>query len=112
VLVLTVFMDGLTKETDMKLTEKEKAMLKAFIAEGVDCMGANSAEELKADNMTWQDGGLLMLALGWDKETVGGVMASLEAKGLIADYGEPLPERKGNAWTATDQGIDLGWELL
>lgn len=96
----------------MNLTAKETAMLEAFIAEGCDVNGAETAEELKQDNMTWMDAEELVDALGWDAQTVGGVMSALEAKGLISDSGEPHPGKYPhgpNAWTATDAGIDLAF---
>ena len=93
------------------LTEKEAAMLVAFIQEGAECNGADCAEHLLEDNMTWQDPGFLKDVLGWSFEQIGGVMSSLEAKGLIVNSGEPLPERSVNAWTASDEGIRVGWPL-
>jgi len=93
------------------LTIKEQQMLKAFINEGRDCIGAETAQELINDNMTWQDAGFLQDELGWSKQEIGGVMSSLMNKGLINPMGEPLPERSIEAWTATDEGIELGWDL-
>lgn len=94
-----------------KLTAKEQQMLKAFIDEGRN-HGAETAQELIEDNMTWQDADFLAEELGWNKQEIGGVMSALEAKGLICDYGEPIAEKRApNAWTATDKGIQIGWGL-
>lgn len=93
------------------LTAKETEMLTAFIAEGADCNGAECAQDILDDNMTWLDAEELCEALGWDAQTVGGVMSSLEAKGMISDSAEPHPSKPNgpNAWTATDAGIEHGW---
>ncbi len=93
------------------LTEKETQMLVAFIAAGVDVNGADSAEELQQDNMTWMSATDLCGALGWNKQEVGGVMSALDTKGLIGDSQESARGARDTDWTATSAGIDLGFPL-
>ncbi len=110
---LTDASDTLIKEKTMTtLTEYEQIVLTAFIDEGLDATGAEEVDELLEDNMTWMDPDDLVKVTEFDKQQLGGIMASLSEKGLIEDSGEPLPERRINAWTATEKGITIGWEYL
>jgi len=93
------------------LTAKEAAALRAFVNEGADAICADSADDLIADNMTFMDPTDLTAALGVSYQVAGGLITALSEKGLIEDTGEPLPERRHNAWAATDEGIRLGWDL-
>ena len=93
------------------LTTLEVTVLVAFINAGVDCCGASSAEHLKNDNMTWSSAPDLVKATGLGKHTVSGVMSALQDKGLIMDSGESARGARQTDWTATDEGIDLGWPL-
>jgi len=93
------------------LTAKEAAALRAFVNEGADAICADSADELIADNMTFMDPTDLTAALGVSYQVAGGLITALSEKGLIEDTGEPLPERRHNAWAASNEGIRLGWDL-
>jgi DNA-binding MarR family transcriptional regulator len=94
-----------------ELTSKEAAALRVFIKEGADAICADSAEELIADNMTFMDPTELAVALGASYQVAGGLITALSEKGLIEDTGEPLPERRHNAWAASVEGIRVGWNL-
>jgi len=87
------------------LTEKEATMIAAFIREGINCMGATSAEGLLDDNMTWMSATDLCMELGWTKQEVGGVMSALSEKGLIVDSGESAREARDNDWYASNKAI-------
>ena len=87
------------------LTEKETKMIAAFIREGVNCMGATSAEGLLDDNMTWMSATDLCDTLGWNKQEVGGVMSALQEKGLIVDSGESARDARDNDWYASNKAI-------
>lgn len=93
------------------LTAKESAALKAFIVEGVGCTGAVTARKLIEDNMTFLDPVELSYHLKVSIHEAGRLITSLAEKGMISDTGEPLPERRHNAWLATDEGIIAGWDL-
>jgi len=87
------------------LTEKETAMIVAFLSEGINCNGAETAEELLSDNMTWMSATDLCDTLGWNKQEVGGVMSALQEKGLIVDCGESARGARDNDWYASDKTI-------
>lgn len=94
------------------LTEKETAMIVAFIIEGKDCTNAQSAEAMLQDNMTWMSATDLCEALGWNAQEVGGVMAALSEKGLIQDSGESAREAQDTDWYATDEAIEKYFDLV
>jgi predicted transcriptional regulator len=89
-------------------TDNEAKMISAFVMAGMDCTGADTAEALKDDNMSWMNADDLADVLGWNKQTIGGVMRSLQRKGLIVDSGEPGP--RGFTYLhdffASDEAID------
>ena len=93
------------------LTSNETAMLKAFIDEGKDNCGSKSIEAMIGDNMTWMSATDLCAALGWNKQKVGGTMAALLEKGLIADSGQSAREANDSDWFASDEGIKQGFNL-
>ena len=87
------------------LTEKEAAMIAAFIREGIRTNGAKSADALIEDNMTWNSASDLCRTLGWSKQEVGGVMSALYEKGLIVDSGESARGARDNDWYASKRAI-------
>jgi hypothetical protein len=87
-------MKTITEEL-MNLTDNEREMLKAFWNESMDCCGAFD----KYENMSWMSGADLMKTLGKSKHSIGGTMASLEAKYLISDSGESARGASGNDYT-------------
>ncbi len=87
------------------LTEKEAAMIVAFLREGIDCNCSTTADELLQDNMTWMSATDLCDTLGWNKQEVGGVMSALSEKGLIHDYGESARGARDTDWYASDKAI-------
>jgi len=98
------------------LTSKEIQMLVAFINEGKGCNGSTQVEHLLEDNMTWMNADDLKDVLGWSKQAIGGVMASLQEKGMIDDSGESVRDRADNPnnlndWTASQEGVRVGWPL-
>lgn len=82
--------------SELNLTEKETQMVKAFIAESVDCCGDCSDD---GENLSYMNAQDLAEVLGWDLQTVGGVMSSLEGKGAISDQGESARGARINDFT-------------
>ncbi len=96
--------------TNLNLTDKETEMLKAVVQEGIDVNCASCAQALKDDNMTWCNANDLRDALGWNKQVIGGVMSSLDAKVLICDTGDSARGARINDWVASDEAIDWFYE--
>jgi prophage antirepressor-like protein len=94
------------------LTEKETAMIVAFIREGAECNGATEAEHVLDDNMTWMSATDLCKVLGWNKQEVGGVMSSLQEKRMINDSGESSRGAQDNDWYASDKAITEFFHLV
>lgn len=96
----------------MNITEMEMQAIKVAGDEGCGCNGAETAEELKQDNMTWFTAKDLMAALGWNGQQAGAIMASLQEKGLANDSGEAMIDGMSTTkagfteWTLTEAGID------
>jgi len=88
------------------LTPKELEMLRAFLLEGVSVNGAENAQWLIEDNMTWMNANDLQQELGWNKQSIGGVMGSLQDKGLIVDSGDSARGARINDWYADQNGIE------
>ena len=64
--------------------------------------GAESKDQLKADNMTWFNESDIQI-IGFSKHQAAGYMSSLQKKGLVTD------NEDGNEWSwyVTEEGIDL-----
>jgi len=84
--------------TTLNLTDKETQMVKAFIAESVDCCGDCSHEDGR-ENLSYMNAQDLAEVLGWDLHTVGGVMSSLDSKCAISDTGESPRGARINDYT-------------
>ena len=95
-----------------KVTTKEFAALAIFAKGCNEANGAESADAMKEDNMSWTRPSDVRKALRIKAEAVGGLFTSLEAKGLIQDSGEVMDggvskrATKNTDWTLTDAGID------
>ena len=87
------------------LTEKETAMIVAFIEEGRDVNSAETPDALIEDNMTWMNADDLCGALGWNKQEVGGVMSALSDKGMIFDSGDSPRGSRVTDWNASNDAI-------
>lgn len=94
------------------MTELERIVLKGFIQEGIRCTGATSIDSMISDNMTWMDPDDIVFITNLKEKQIGGVLRSLREKGLIENYGEPLPGCQKDVWYATDKGIEVGWNLI
>lgn len=94
------------------LTQKEKEVLAAFLNEGCAVNGATTAEGILEDNMTWMNADDLKDELGWSKQSIGGVMASLEAKGMIVNSQESERDGRLFDWSASDEAISKFFEEL
>ena len=89
----------------MQITVKETEMLKAFVNEAQLQTGATTAEEVLEDNMSFMNAVDLLQEVGGSLQSVGGVMASLAAKGFIVDTGESTRGASCTDWSATSDGI-------
>ena len=90
----------------MEFTTKEQEMLVAFVETGIHITGAQDADWLLDDNMTWMTADDLAEELKWDKQTIGGVMASLSEKNAIFDSGESPRGAKVTDWFVEDLAIN------
>lgn len=86
----------------MNLTKNEKAMLQVFYSESIDCCGAC---EVDGENMSYCNAQDLQNILGWDKQTIGGVMSSLLSKNMIEDTGDSARGENINDFCLTNDGI-------
>lgn len=108
----------------MDLTQNEIKMLIAFIQEGVDCMGAKTAQNLIDDNMAIMsvDDFKEQMFSDLSRQAIGGIMGSLSSKGLAFDSTESPRAQNNertqdgrkpmNDWYPTDKGIRIGWQLM
>jgi hypothetical protein len=92
------------------LTQQERQMLVVFINEGVNVNGAECAEDMINDNMTWTNADDLMAELNWSKQAIGGVMASLSNKSMICDTQDSARGAKCTDWVMTDDGINYAYD--
>lgn len=81
------------------LTTKETKMLTVFINESIECCGWFGDGE----NMSYTNANDLQAKLGWDKQSIGGVMVSLLEKGAISDTGGSPRGDKVNDFYANDE---------
>ena len=102
----------MTISREYNFTDKEIKMLSAFGETGIDVTGAQDAESMLEDNMTWMNADDLAEELKLDKQTIGGVMASLLEKNLIEDSGESARGASVTDFYLTDEGIRAHWLLL
>jgi hypothetical protein len=96
----------------LNLTEKETAMLQAFVQSGVDINGSTCAEDMTCDNMTYMNADDLQEDLGWSKQEIGGVMSALDSKAIISDMEESYRGAKINDWIANNHAIEWAFENL
>ena len=90
----------------MEFTTKEQEMLVAFVETGIHITGAQDADWLLDDNMTWMNADDLAEELKWDKQTIGGVLASLSEKNAIFDSGESRRGANVTDWFVEDLAIN------
>tara|TARA_R100000458_G_C8010989_1_gene75002 strand:+ start:131 stop:442 length:312 start_codon:yes stop_codon:yes gene_type:complete len=90
----------------MEFTTKEQEMLVAFVETGIHGTGVKDAGWLLNNNMTWMNADDLADVLKWDKQTIGGVMASLSEKNAIFDSGESPRGAKVTDWFVGDSAIN------
>lgn len=85
------------------LTDFETAALGAIVGHGLKQMGGKETLDLLDDNFSWFDANDLARALNVKIERASGVMASLEAKGMI--------DADGKDWALTEDGIVTAGEI-
>jgi len=89
------------------LTALELSALTALVNEGLGCMGGETASDLRDDNMACMFPKEVASALGINLQAVGGVMASLQQKGLT--LWDEISDGRDGYWL-TDAGIDAAVE--
>jgi hypothetical protein len=67
----------------MNFTAKEKTIIKAIISNGLEAMGGSTVEDLYGDNFSWFGVTDLTRFCDYSKETIKGVISSLDKKGII-----------------------------
>jgi hypothetical protein len=86
----------------INLTQNELTVIRHMFQEGLDCMGGETAADLKEDNMSMCLIGELRTASGLNGQALGGVLASLTQKGLVDVDGS---SSRSEVWL-TEAGID------
>ena len=94
----------------INLTEKENALLNVMREEGEACTGANSADDMKNDNMSYTLISDIKSAMKINDQQVGGIVTSLLEKGLI--WNEDGAENNEPMWSLSDKGIDASYDLI
>lgn len=102
----------------LNVTDLEAKVLVAMCEEGLECMGGETAEDLKDDNMSWMKPSEMADATGIPMNQLRGVISSLEKKGLACDSGESMVDgvsrrsKNNNDWYLSDEGIDEAFKRL
>lgn len=97
--------------TAADLTEKEKHVVVALAEACMDCNGAETVDEMLADNMTWSDVADIAQRTGMTQKTVKGVLGSLTKRGLVGCDEKPNGQ-PGTDSFLHDEGIRVAFELL
>lgn len=84
------------------LTSKERQVLEVF-ALGLEY---ENAQDNINDNMSYTNADDIQKELNWSKQSVGGVMSSLDQKGMIVDTMDSAREAICNDWVLTPDGIE------
>ena len=82
------------------LTDLEIEAIKIIAKNGMEEIGAKDPIDMLTDNFSWFNAADIMRATKWNGQKTGGVMSSLQDKGLIC--GDP-----GDDFALTDDGIQV-----
>lgn len=93
------------------LTDKEKHVVVALADACMDCNGAETVDDMLADNMTWSDVADIAQRTGMNQKTVKGVLGSLTKRGLVGCDEKPNGQ-PGTDSFLHDEGIRVAFELL
>lgn len=94
------------------LTELEQRVTVAYLEAGIDCNGAETLDDMLADNMTWGDVPAIAKATGLTKKQVQGVISSLSTKGLLVITDEGVNGEGPVQQVLSDDGLRVGFGLL
>lgn len=97
--------------TAADLTDKEKHVVVALADACMDCNGAETVDDMLADNMTWSDVADIAQRTGMNQKTVKGVLGSLTKRGLVGCDEKPNGQ-PGTDSFLHDEGIRVAFELL
>lgn len=86
--------------TNLSLTDLEAAAIRFLVAEGLGCMGGELPLDLLEDNMACAFPAEIAKALKITKQAVGGVMSSLQQKGLTK--WDEISDGRDGYWLTND----------
>jgi hypothetical protein len=95
-----------------KLTDLEQRVAVAYLVMGIDCNGAETLDNMLADNMTWGDVPAIAKATGLAQKQVKGVIASLDKKGLLVITDEGVNGEGPVQQVLSDDGLRVGFDLM
>lgn len=95
-----------------KLTALEKRVLVAYLDAGIDANGAETLDDMLADNMTWGDVPEIAQRTGLTQKQVQGVIASLSTKALLVIEGEGVNGEGPVQQVLADDGIRVAFDLM
>ncbi|WP_321363631.1 hypothetical protein [uncultured Celeribacter sp.] len=95
-----------------KLTAMEKRVLVAYLDAGIDANGAETLDDMLADNMTWGDVPEIAQRTGLPQKQVQGVVASLSKKALLVITDEGVNGEGPVQQVLADNGIRVAFDLM
>lgn len=98
--------------TNQKLTALEQRILVAYAMAGIDANGADTADAMLADNMTWGDVPEIAQRTGLTQKQVQGVVASLSKKALLVITDEGVNGEGPVQQVLADDGIRVAFDLI
>ena len=104
--------DPTPPEPEMKLTALEKRVLVAYLDAGIDANGAETLDDMLADNMTWGDVPEIAKRTGLTQKQVQGVIASLSTKTLLVITDEGVNGEGPVQQVLADDGIRVAFDLM
>ena len=94
------------------LTDLEQRVTVAYLEAGIDCNGAETLDDMLADNMTWGDVPTIAKATGLTQKQVQGVIASLSTKGLLVITDEGVNGEGPVQQVLSDAGVRAAFDLM
>lgn len=95
-----------------KLTALEKRVLVAYLDAGIDANGAETLDDMLADNMTWGDVPEIAQRTGLTQKQAQGVIASLSNKALLVITDEGVNGEGPVQQVLADDGIRVAFDLM
>ncbi len=99
-------------KANQKLTALEQRTLVAYAMAGIDANGADTADAMLEDNMTWGDVPEIAQRTGLTQKQVQGVVASLSKKALLVITDEGVNGEGPVQQVLADDGIRIAFDLM